>query len=426
MKRLFKKLLQFYAKTLLKKHNPYIIWITWTVWKTTLRKLVFDFLKYKELDISTPNKNYNSGTGLPLAILEFEINSKLDWLKLPYVFCKQYFREDYPAYLILEYWIDSPNDMEELVWIANPNLIAITNIQPNHTENFETSDDYILEKKKIYKNRIKNRLIITNSNDENCTDIPSWKCFWEADFADARAVTTKQDEDVLICDFRIWTKYYNVTAPIFWEYIAELFSAASLIIEDLWYLPDDLFNWITENFKLTPWRWNFLNWWVEFKNVKIIDWSYNWWYNSISSWLNSLFSIKTHSKKMALLWDMRELWTLSKQFHELLAHQVKNSNLEFAAFVWEESNEYIKPILSKIDPNFNKFRFFKDSRKAWDWLASTIIEDKSYLLFVKWSQNTIYLEEWIKSFISKSDYSQLVRQSIKYLKIKNKFFKSLV
>jgi hypothetical protein len=48
-------------------------------------------------------------------------------------------------------------------------------------------------------------------------------------------------------------------------------------------------------------------------------------------------------------------------------------------------------------------------------------------VFVKWSQNTIFLEEWIKEFLfDLRDSSKLCRQSDEWLKIKKQFFETVI
>lgn len=55
----------------------------------------------------------------------------------------------YPKYLVLEYGIDHPGEMDFLLSIAVPDIAIITEIIPNHIEQFGTLDAYRKEKLKI-------------------------------------------------------------------------------------------------------------------------------------------------------------------------------------------------------------------------------------------------------------------------------------
>ncbi len=63
----------------------------------------------------------------------------------------------YPKYLVLEYGIDHPGEMDFLLSIARPDIAILTPIEPNHIEQFGNVGAYRLEKLKILdatKNRI--------------------------------------------------------------------------------------------------------------------------------------------------------------------------------------------------------------------------------------------------------------------------------
>jgi UDP-N-acetylmuramyl pentapeptide synthase len=42
----------------------------------------------------------------------------------------------YPKYLVLEYGIDHPGEMDFLLSIAEPDIVVISPIEPNHIEQF--------------------------------------------------------------------------------------------------------------------------------------------------------------------------------------------------------------------------------------------------------------------------------------------------
>ena len=48
----------------------------------------------------------------------------------------------YPRYLILEYGIDHPGEMEYLLSIVKPHIAILTPVAPNHLEQFGTLEKY--------------------------------------------------------------------------------------------------------------------------------------------------------------------------------------------------------------------------------------------------------------------------------------------
>lgn len=94
--------------------------------------------------------HYNGEYGLPLTIIGARTGGKnpLKWIG---VFLQALMRlvRPYPEYLVLEYGIDHPGEMEFLLDIAPPDIAIITEIAPNHLEQFGSLENYRKEKLKL-------------------------------------------------------------------------------------------------------------------------------------------------------------------------------------------------------------------------------------------------------------------------------------
>jgi UDP-N-acetylmuramoyl-tripeptide--D-alanyl-D-alanine ligase len=55
-------------------------------------------------------------------------------------------KSTYPKYLVLEYGIDTPGEMQFMLNIARPDIGFLTNISPGHLEQFGTLEAYGKEK----------------------------------------------------------------------------------------------------------------------------------------------------------------------------------------------------------------------------------------------------------------------------------------
>ncbi len=107
-----------------------IIAITGSNGKTIIKEWLYDLLRGHFLIIRSP-KSYNSQVGVPLSV----------WLL-----------EEKHTLGIFESGISLPGEMEKLAQIIQPEIGIFTNIGPSHQENFDTVEQKIREKIKLFRN----------------------------------------------------------------------------------------------------------------------------------------------------------------------------------------------------------------------------------------------------------------------------------
>ena len=138
-------ILRFFARSIINKHNPYIIGITGSIGKTTLTTSIASYLKivYGDSVVGTSPYHYNGEYGLPLTIIGAKTGGKnpLLWILVFFKAIMTYIRP-YPRYLILEYGIDHPGEMEYLISIVRPDIAVLSPVVPNHLEQFGTFERY--------------------------------------------------------------------------------------------------------------------------------------------------------------------------------------------------------------------------------------------------------------------------------------------
>lgn len=416
------------SSSVIKKHKPFIIWITWTVGKTTTSNFVYEFMNNiypNEVYISP--YDYNWEIWLPLSILQSKSPNKniflwfLVFLKAIYI----YFSRNYPKYLVLEYWIDRQWEMKLLTDIAIPDVAIILNISPNHVENFIWYQDYINEKLLLWK---VSKKIIYNSDDDNLFKEFNWKnltySFWKINpISDTLAKNVYSSIENL--KFTILNKEQEISVnySILWDYqiynILPVFLLGKILNINL----EKTYEILT-NIHPEKWRWTLIKW---TNDSIIIDWSYNWWFLSLSSWIRYIQNLEWDYNKVLFLWEMRELWSESKKIHTDLLNIILDWKWNYLFLVWDEMKKYVfDKTLEKFG---NKFVFrFKSSIEAGDKIRDVIkyLPNKS-VVYVKWSQNTIFLEEGIKKFLFDiHDVNKLCRQSPKWIKIKEDFFSHIL
>lgn len=175
MKNIFKKiviaLLTAEAKVLLRRHRPYIIAVTGSVGKTSMKDAIYSVLK-TECTARKSQKSFNSEIGVPLTVLGLPNawNNPLLWLKnLVDGFFVAFFSRDYPRYLILETGVDRPGDMAKLTRWVTPDMVVLTRLPdvPVHVEFFATPEAVIAEKMQLVHALKPDGVVVFNRDDEN-------------------------------------------------------------------------------------------------------------------------------------------------------------------------------------------------------------------------------------------------------------------
>lgn len=427
LKNISLKLLSFLANSLVKKHKPFIIWITWTVGKTTSTNFVYEFLFYFfKNDVYKSEYDYNWEFWLPLTILKSKSPNKniFLWFLLILNFLKLYFSNNYPKYLVLEYWIDRPWEMQFLANIAIPDIAIILNISPNHITQFSSFDEYISEK--MYLSSVSANVIYNADDISIASRINSSKSnklsFWiknNSDFFAKNIFSTLENLSFdLLHNWEIFSTKFN----IFWDFqvynILPMFALSKLINIDIHSCLEAL-----DNIHPLKWRSSILQW---VNDSIIIDWSYNGGFASLSSWIDFVSSLQWDYTKILFIWDMRELWVESKKYHLEIASIINQEKIDYVVLVWDEMKKYVFDELNKKFGE-NKVFVYNNSRFAGDKVREIILEqNKKVVVYVKWSQNTIFLEEWIKKFLySLQDVNKLCRQSQSWLAKKEDFFNNI-
>lgn len=330
------------------------------------------------------NDGYNSESGLPLSIIGLKITdyNLLSWLRI-ILFCPIKILINWQSYdiLILEMGIDSPiwpKNMDYLLSVVQPNIAIFLNVSFVHVANFKSIDQIAQEKAKMANLA---KVAIVNNQDKLVKKYTQNKNI-------INLVPTK-------------IKFENFYLPE----IYQISFGAALSLARIFNIN---YNKAVKNlqtkFTLPPSRSSILD---GIKNTTIIDSSYNSSPIACSELLKFLTTFKT--KKIAVLGDMRELGNSSQEEHQKIYDlAVKSADL-----------------IISVGPETKKYFGNKSHKFTYWWQAAEFLKDEikgSETILVKGSQNTIFLEELVKSILKNpKDSKKLCRQSPYWLKVKNKF-----
>lgn len=171
-KSILQNMLAVLARAALRRHRPLIIGVTGSVGKTSARLAVYAMLK-KKYRVRTAEKNYNNEIGLPLTILGISHHGRdvFAWsVALARAALRAYgllMSIDYPEVLVLEYGVDKPGDMDQLLSVARPDIVVVTAIgeTPVHVEFFKNKEELVAEKAKIVAAVPSDGTVVLNCDD---------------------------------------------------------------------------------------------------------------------------------------------------------------------------------------------------------------------------------------------------------------------
>ncbi|MDQ3018299.1 MAG: UDP-N-acetylmuramoyl-tripeptide--D-alanyl-D-alanine ligase [bacterium] len=317
----FTKWLAWFARKIVAKHNPQIIGVTGSVGKTSTRHAIATVLatKYK---VREPIKNYNNQIGIPLTIIGAkgldDGGGKLGWLRIFAQAAKTlWFTSSYPKILVLEYGIDHPGDMDELLKIVQPTIAVLTTIGISHREHFNTEAEIAVEKGKMAAGLPVSGMFIYNADDVHVAEQSKRTQAKLLSYGTGSAdIVLETVEEVLSLapqtrlHIKTPTRILQVTIPVVGMAHEAAVLAAVAIAEALEVETDLILRGLA-NYRPVPGRLNIL---PGIKRTILIDDTYNAAPLSMMEALHLLHRYEaTH--KIAVLGDMLELGDLSQKAH---------------------------------------------------------------------------------------------------------------
>jgi UDP-N-acetylmuramoyl-tripeptide--D-alanyl-D-alanine ligase len=179
--------LRYLARLTVARYKPEIVGVTGSVGKTST-KLAVKAVLAKEHDVRVFSANLNNELGVALAILgnwnvgdltlvsdhqpagTEKMRKVFFWFKVIFSSAWRLIKKDehYPEILILEYGVDRPGDMRELLKIARPDIAIITAVGdiPVHVEYFAGPEEVAREKGRLIESLSVAGCAILNFDDD--------------------------------------------------------------------------------------------------------------------------------------------------------------------------------------------------------------------------------------------------------------------
>ena len=439
LKKTLNKLLKVAAKSYLRKVSPYVIWITWSIGKTSARMIISHILEKSVVDlrVSTSPKNFNSDIGLSLSILWITsyTPSVLGSLKVLWQAFKEVVFSTPQDVLVLEYWIDAPGDMTELLDICVPHCAIFTWLDVVHASQFDSPDDILEEKSHLLISA--KELVLYPSHASYLytilehieVDVLS---FWLSQSAEDDIwfdqYRLQQDSwGRVVSEFHIdqWRDdVLSIKSNLIWQISAGYTSLWVELAMILWQrLAKELqFPGIFE-FVLQSWRFGIFEgiWWSV-----LIDSTYNAAPQSMKMTIQQVIELRNEIypeyELIYCLGDMNELWDFSISAHQELASKISQSAERI--FLIGSQTKYTQEELIKVWYSWTRVSHVENAQILWMSIKDMLLDwDQKYIILFKASQWDLYMEEAITyALLDTANETLLPRQEEWWKRKKREFF----
>jgi UDP-N-acetylmuramyl pentapeptide synthase len=328
------------------------------------------------------------------------------------------FKKNRPKIYVLEYWIDYADEMKKLTKIVCPDFSLFTWIWTVH---FGDRNKTLEAKRPLAKHTKK--AVITNIDEIYHEKIDNLNCdyfdIWETGKIVIKNATIEENHWKWLQKSEIitWDEMYQISTNSLDKHIHLWIWAwivFAQIISHQYHYSINTHRSLYIDIKQAPWRFNMISW---VNDSIIIDSSYNSSPLSFIQAFEQFISIKNEFfqdyEARVFIWDMRELYWHEMQAHKDLCPLMIDAWVKKYFLIWE--------VMTNVVTNWLKGRGVKDcdiycSSKSyilWNTIKEEIFAaENKVIIFVKGSQNTIFLEEWIKEFVIYESMSDLLcRQS---------------
>ncbi len=394
-KRIVAAILGYQIRALTKKNDIKVIGVVGSIGKTSTKLAIAEVLQ-AGFRVRYQEGNYNDIVSVPLIFFGENIPSLFNpiaWLAVFWRNQRQLSRSYPYDVVVVELGSDEPGSILPFKKYLNLEIGVLTAITPEHMQAFGNMDAVAKEELAVSQFSslvLANRDLCPRKYLPSAGGLLTYGLDTAADFKpDAKTTTGKSKAEI-----------YSALAAS--AVARKLGMNAGAIEKGL------------ENIKPVPGRMQRL---AGVNGSTIIDDSYNASPNAVKLALNTLYETEA-PQKIAVLGNMNELGDYSKKAHEEIGDLCDPKQLELVVTIGPDANKYLAPAASAKECRVHSFDSPYD---AGDFLKPVI--KKGAVVLVKGSQNKVFAEEAIKSFLADpADVAKLVRQSEDWMKVKKKAF----
>lgn len=405
-------LLTLEAKFVLRKYRPKILMVTGSVGKTSTKDALYTALQNR-YHVRKSEKSYNSDIGVPLTILGCPNgwNSPRAWFNnLIEGLALILLPHRYPEWLILEVGADKPGDIRSILRYVRPDVVVVTRLPdiPVHVEFYKTPQQVIEEESLPAHLLGEDGLLVLNADDSNMTELREGTranvltvgMHHAADVVFSNELFIEQDGKPEGLAFHL--THQGNSAPFALmgvlgrQHVYPVALASAVAIHAGVNLVD-----LSESFarhETPPGRMRILK---GIKGSTIIDDTYNSSPVAVEEALSALRELSVSGKRLALLGDMLELGTYSKEMHDKIG-KLAGGFLDTLGTVGVRAQGIAQAALGEGMSEARVFQY-EDSRKAGKEFEQFVEEGD--VILIKGSQS-MRMERAVKELMAEPERAE--------------------
>jgi len=289
------QMLQQLAHFVLKKRKLRVIAVTGSIGKTTTKEFIYTLLKGSVAVSATPG-NYNGQIGVPLSILQSDVQS---------------------GWIVLEMGIDRPDGLLKLTEIATPEIAVLVGVDLVHAEFFKDLKDIAQAKSQVFLNKDTKYGVVFQETPYLGEVLRKGECT-KITYGSQGEYSYLEKEGTLSVFYKEEC-CMSVPWTILGEHNKEHFLGA-VVVARLVGLSWNVIKSRSLSVVLPKGRLQI----VKIKGVTFVNDAYNACFNSVVSALKVIPLPEYKGKRIAVLGDLKELGGISKKVHHQLGTETLN------------------------------------------------------------------------------------------------------
>lgn len=416
IEKLFEKL----ARSYIKLKCPFLIVTAGSVGKTSTKLYVGQLLA-SEKTVNYMGESYNNGLGLYMSVFKIKvptsIKNPLPWigriLKALAAFIKPG-----AEFMVLEYGIDSPGQMDEMLGLAKPDIGILTAVTPEHMEFLKDLDTVAREETKIIRASKKRSFVNEDDIDKKYIpkDVSNITFYGTGKLSTATYQIHRIDAEGALVDFTvIKTELPSLRLQVISEPLIRQLTGAIAVAMAAGVSADGVKKAL-QKFEPVPGRMRLLR---GVNGSSLLDDTVNF---SPIAGIRALETLKQFKAKrrVVVFGNMHELGEYGEQGFADVAEHFKH--VDMFVFVGSLAQKYFTPAAAGLGHKLgDTILEFDDAVTAGKTLRGKLLPGDAVL--IKGPFGGFYLEECTKQLLADpSDSVKLIRQSDFWLRKKRNIF----
>lgn len=340
-----------------------VVAITGSQGKTTIKEMIASVLSRK-YSVSKSKANIDPVYNIPNSILSTSLGTK---------------------YLVLEYGVEYPGEMDYYLWLCKPDIAVITSISLTHTQFLKSVDGVKKEKEKILKYLSSKDTAVLNIDSSIVRDLAKDTSAKVLFFGNGGEAIVKSGNVLITSDFKtsfdliLKGKREKITLSMLGEHFVSLALGGALVGFECGVPLKDIKKGLEE---VNPLEHRMV---VKYgkKNEVIIDDTYNANPLATQKALETFSKLKAVGRKIFVFGEMRELGKFSKDEHKNIANKAILSGVEYIIGYMGNAKETILQA-RKLGLGEDKSLFFEDFENLVDFVSGFV--GRNDLLLIKGSR----------------------------------------